>query len=181
MIKFFATLALAATAMIATPAAAQTTTFDGPRLGVLLGTTGDDTPFDDAEFTYGGSVGYDFAVSNSFLLGVEADIAKVSIDTDGFDIDNRQLSAAVRGTFPVSSRAAIFVSGGYTNLEFSEDNLSLDFDGYRLGGGAEFAISSRAYASLEYRHSTYDLGEVGGIDLGSEGVSSALLGLGMRF
>lgn len=181
MIKKFASLALAAAALFASPAIAQTSTFDGPRLGVLAGTTGDDTPFDDAEFTYGGSVGYDFAVSNAFLLGVEADIASVSIDSGGYDVDNRQLSAAVRGTFPVSSRTAIFVSGGYTNLEFSEDNVSLDFDGYRLGAGAEFAISRRAYASLEYRHSTYDLGELDGFDLGNESVSSALLGLGMRF
>lgn len=181
MFKNIFALAALALAMVATPAMAQTAAFDGARIGVLAGTTGDDHPFDDAEFTYGGVVGYDFAVSDAFLLGVEADIASVSIDTDGFDVDNRQLSAAVRGTFPVSPAAAVFVSGGYTNLDFSEDNVSVDFDGFRLGGGAEFNISSRAYASVEYRYSQYDLGDVGGFDLGSEGVNSALVGLGLRF
>ena len=181
MFKNIFAFAAVALAMVATPAVAQTAAFDGARVGALAGVSGDDTPFDDAEFTYGGVVGYDFAVSDAFLLGVEADIASVSIDTDGFDVDNRQLSAAVRGTFPVSPAAAVFVSGGYTNLEFSEDNVSVDFDGFRVGGGAEFNVSSRVYASVEYRYSQYDLGDFGGLDLGSEGVNSALVGLGLRF
>lgn len=176
-------LAAAAMTLFATPAMAQTDSFDGARVGVLAGVSGDDTPFDSAEFTYGGAIGYDFAVSDAFLLGVEADIASVAIDTGGVDVDNRQLSAAVRGTFPVSPAAAVFVSGGYTNLEFSEDDfgISVDYDGFRVGGGAEFNISSRAYASVEYRYSQYDLGDFGGVDLGSEGVNSALVGLGLRF
>lgn len=174
-------LAAAAMTLIATPAMAQTESFDGARVGVLAGVSGDDTPFDGAEFTYGGVIGYDFAVSDALLLGVEADIAKVSIDTDGFDIDNRQLSAAVRGTFPVSPAAAVFVSGGYTNLEFSEDDVSVSFDGVRIGGGAEFNVSSNFYTSIEYRYSNYDLGDFAGVDLGSEGVQSALVGVGLRF
>ena len=174
-------LAAAAMTLFATPAMAQTETFDGARIGALAGVTGEDTPFDGAEFTYGASVGYDFAVSDSFLLGVEADLASVSMDTDGFDVDNRQVSAAVRGTFPVSPSAAVFVSGGYTNLEFSEDNVSLSFDGVRAGGGAEFNVSSSFYTSLEYRYSNYDLGNFAGFDLGSQAVQSALVGVGLRF
>jgi outer membrane immunogenic protein len=178
--KIFA-LAAVSLALVATPAAAQTAAFDGPRIGALVGATGDDHPFDDAEFTYGGVAGYDFAVSDSFLLGVEADIASVSLDTGDFDVDNRQVSLALRGTYATSPTTAVFLSGGYTNLDVSEDNVSVDFDGFRLGGGAEFNISSRAYASVEYRYSQYDLGDFGGFDLGSEGVNSALVGLGLRF
>ena len=181
MMKSIFSLAAVALAMFASPAMAQTASFDGARIGVLAGSTGDDNPFDNAEFTYGGVVGYDFAVSNAFLIGVEADIASVSMDTGDFNVDNRQLSAAVRATYPVSPAAAVFVSGGYTNLDFSEDNVSLDFDGFRVGGGAEFNITRSAYASIEYRYSKYDLGEIAGVDLGSEGVNSALVGLGLRF
>ena len=163
-------------AMIAAPAAAQD--FAGPRVGALVGVSGDSSPFDDAEFTYGGVIGYDFAVSPAFSIGVEGDIASVSMDTGGVDVDNRQLSAAVRGTYAVSPRTAVFVSGGYSNLEFESNNVSVDFDGFRVGGGAEYALSPRFYASTEYRYSEYDLGSVGA---GNEGVHSALLGLGIRF
>ena len=181
MIKTILGIAAMTLTLFATPAMAQTANFDGARAGVILGVTGDDSPFDGGEFTYGGVVGYDFAVSNAFLIGVEADLASVSMDTDGFDVDNRQFSAAVRGTYPMSATSALFVSGGYTNLDVSEDNVSIDFDGFRLGGGAEYKVSNRAFVSAEYRYSRYDLGEIGGTDLGSEGVNSALVTLGLRF
>lgn len=171
-------LAAAAMTLIASPAMAQTEAFDGARVGVLAGTSGDSSPFDNAEFTYGGVVGYDFAVTDGFLLGAEADIASVALDTGGYNVDNRQVSVAVRGTVPVSPTAALFVSGGYTNLDFSEDNISVDFDGYRVGGGAEFNVSSRVYASAEYRYSEYDLSDYG---FDGAGVHSALVGVGLRF
>jgi len=171
-------LAAAAMTMFATPALAQSEAFDGPRVGVLAGVSGDSSPFDDAEFTYGGVVGYDLAVSPSFLVGVEADIASVNLDTGGFDVDNRQYSVALRGTYPVTPAAALFVSGGYTNLEFDSGPVNVDFDGFRVGGGAEFNVSSRFYLSTEYRYSQYDLGDFGFDD---EGVQSALVGAGLRF
>ena len=183
-------LAAAAMTLIATPAMAQSESFDGARVGVLAGAAGDSSPFDDSEFVYGGVIGYDFAVSDSFLLGVEGDISTFAVDTDelvgdtGVDVDNRQLSAAVRGTFVVSPSAALFVSGGYTNLEI-EGNLDgfsagMDFDGYRVGAGGEFAVTRNVYASLEYRYAEYSF-EVDGFDLGTEGVQSALVGVGLRF
>lgn len=171
----FAAIAAAMT-MFASPALAQD--FSGPRIGALVGVTGDDSPFDDADFTYGGVIGYDFALTPVFSIGVEGDIASVSTDTDGFDVDNRQLSAAVRGTYAVSPRTALYLSGGYSNLEFEVGNVNVDFDGFRVGGGGEFAIGTRLFANTEYRYSEYDLDSVGG---GNEGVHSALVGLGVRF
>ena len=180
MKKLFLGVVAAAMTLIATPAAAQAEAFDGARIGGLVGVSGDSSPFDDASFTYGGVAGYDFAVSEMFLLGVEADIASVSMDTGDFDIDNRQVSAALRGTYVMSPAAAVFVSAGYTNLDVSEDstNIGVDFDGFRVGGGAEFNVSPRAYASIEYRYSEYDLGDFG---FGNEGVQSLLAGVGLRF
>lgn len=177
MKNFIFSIAAAAMALVATPAMAQADNFEGARVGALAGVTGEDSPFDNAEFTYGGVAGYDFAVSDSVLIGAEVDLASVALDTDGYDVDNRQLSVALRGTFPVSETTALFVSGGYTNLEFSEDNVSVDFDGFRLGAGTEFQVSGNFYVTGEYRYSQYDLGE----DFGNEDVQSALVGVGLRF
>lgn len=178
MMKTIFAAAAACLAMLAVPAAAQD--FSGPRVGVLLGVSGDDSPFDDSEFTYGGVIGYDYAVSPTVSIGVEGDLASVSMDDEdfGIDVDNRQLSAALRGTYALSPRTALFVSGGYTNLELEAADVSVDFDGFRVGGGAEFAIGTRLYASTEYRYSEYDLGD---FNAGDAGIHSALVGLGLRF
>lgn len=172
----------AAIALTATPAMANTESFDGPRVGGLVGVSGDDFAFNDAELTYGGVIGYDVAVTESLLLGVEADVTSVDLDTSGlgFDVDNRQISVAVRATYPVSPKFALFGSAGYTNLELSDDvagvDFSTNFDGYRLGGGAEVKLGQNGYATAEYRFSQYDFD-----DLGNDDIQSVLVGVGVRF
>lgn len=171
--------ALAAIALGATPAMANTNAFEGVRVGGIAGVSGDDFAINStSEFTYGGVIGYDFAVNNSLLLGVEADIASVDLDTSGLgvDVDNRQISVAVRATYPVSPRFALFASGGYSNLRLSAVGVSEDFDGYRLGGGFEYNVARNFYATTEYRFSQYDFGA-----LGNDDVQSVLVGVGVRF
>lgn len=178
MKNIFLTCAAAMLSLLCSPAFAQTEPFEGPRIGVLIGISGDSSPFDDAEFTYGAAVGYDLAVGDNFLIGVEADVSSVSLNTGGFNVDNRQFSVGVRGTVPVTQSTALFVSGGYTNLEFSSGALNVNFDGFRIGAGGEYKVTSNLYVNTEYRYSEYSLG---GFDLGSAGVQSALVGVGLRF
>ena len=174
MKRFMIAAVAALSALVATPALAQDNTgnFDGARLGVVLGATGEDFPTDDASATYGAVAGYDVAVSDNFLLGVEADVAFFDNDVQ----DDRQLSAAVRATVPVGARTALFASAGYSNYRADVGPFELEFDGYRVGGGAELNLAPNLYTTLEYRYTDYDtngLGELGG--------HSALVGFGLRF
>ncbi|RYD62201.1 MAG: porin family protein, partial [Sphingomonadales bacterium] len=62
----------------------------------------------------------------------------------------------------------LYAKGGYTNQRFGiegtngtvSDSQRLDTDGYRLGAGAEYALSDNMYAGLEYRYSNYSKGEL---------------------
>lgn len=173
--KIFSLLCAAAVSLaVATPAmASNTDNFDGFRVGVLAGATGDDFPTDGSDLTYGAAAGYDMAVTNDLLLGVEVDVG----DVDN-GVSDRAVSVALRATAPVSSKVALFGSVGYTNLSVTvSPNVNVDVDGYRIGGGAELALTKNIYTSLEYRYSDFDLNNFGG----NSGTHSVLAGLGLRF
>jgi len=160
---------------LSTPAMANTEAFDGVRGGALAGVSGSDTPFDDSEFSYGGVVGYDVAVNDTVLLGVEGDILASTNDDFGFDVDGRQLSVAGRVTYVTSPKVALFASGGYTNLRVSTLGAKDNFDGFRLGAGTEVNLSRNLYASAEYRFSQYDF------EVFNDDIQSVLVGVGVRF
>lgn len=144
--KKLLSLAVAATAIAATPAAAQdATNFTGARVGVNVGLAGDDF-FDLEEFVYGAEVGYDVNAGN-LVVGFTGEI------NDAEDI-SRELAALVRVGGRVGSNGLIYVNGGYTNLRVFGINL----DGVRLGVGGELAVAPNAYVKLEQSYSDYELG-----------------------
>jgi outer membrane immunogenic protein len=181
MKKLIAAISATFCAFGASPAFAGAEDHAGFRVGALAGISGDRSPFDDAEFTFGGVVGYDFVVGgSSFLLGVEADITSTNVNTDDFgpriSANARQLSLALRGTYPVGAKTALFTSAGYSNARISGSALGVtvsdNFDGFRIGGGGEYKISNQIYTSLEYRFVDYEV--IGG-------AHQLLFGAGMRF
>ncbi|AKQ41902.1 membrane protein [Aurantiacibacter atlanticus] len=129
-------------------------------------------------FMYGVGIGYDFAVNN-IVLGVEAELtdstAKSEID-DG-DLEDlgfgarlktgRDLYLGARAGVLANPRTLIYVKGGYTNARFdlladdgsTEIETDLDLDGFRVGAGAEYALSENSFVKLEYRYSNYSEGE----------------------
>lgn len=62
----------------------------------------------------------------------------------------------------------LYVKGGYTNAKYdirssdgtTEFSQDIDTDGYRIGAGAEYAISPNAFVKLEYRYSNYGDAEI---------------------
>ncbi len=158
---------MAMATMLAAPAMAATDNFEGVRVGAIVGAVAadGDSIVNDSEVVYGVSLGYDVPVSDNLLVGVEADIA--AVDNSAID---RQFSIAGRVTYPVTSNVAVYASGGYANV--GRDNVNVNFDGYRVGGGAEFAVTDNVYASTEYRYSDFDV-------LGD--THAVLVGVGVRF
>ena len=157
--------------------------FSGPRAGVLLGydrlqpgkvpnSSIDDSNSADG-LVYGGDVGYDIR-SNNFVFGAEGEVTgstgKVTNNPAaagalgyGRIKSGRDLYAGVRVGAVVSPRTLIYAKGGYTNQRLdlvasdgtTETGQHYNLDGWRAGVGVEQAISSNAYAKIEYRYSKY--------------------------
>ena len=155
------TLALAATAFVATPAMAQdaAATFTGPRVGVNVGFA-DDKIFGTDAFTYGADIGYDFAVGGA-VLGITAEIE------DSKDL-TRALALTARAGARVGNKGLLYVAGGYSNLRA----YGVSVDGFRLAVGGELALGSNAFVKLEQRYGNYEYG----IDL-----HQSVIGAGFRF
>jgi len=121
-------------------------------------------------FIYGGRAGYDIALSN-IRVGPEVEITGSTqkdcrpVAVNGATVrscqsSDRDLYAGGRIGYVVSPAVMLYAKAGYTNARFSTrdgtaDSVARDRSGYRVGGGAEYAFSSRAYVSLEYRYSQY--------------------------
>ena len=180
-------LASGATLAVAAPAFAQdNAAFTGPRVEGLAGfdisTVGssEDDEFDNTDesidgFMYGVGVGYDFAIGGA-VIGVEAELtdstAKFEDSTDfGGTLDygaGRDIYIGARAGVLVSPNALIYAKGGYTNASYdilasddtTELEADLDLDGFRIGAGAEYAMSENTFVKLEYRYSNYSEGEL---------------------
>lgn len=188
--KTVALLAAASIAAIATPAMAQDPAAGGPWIGVIGGydiskagssTDNDADQGDDQSiegFGYGVQAGYDFDLGGA-IVGVEAEYAdseaKVEVedgDVEGFGFGRvetgRDLYVGARVGTMLSPDAMIYAKAGYTNAKYNvlssdgttEFSQDLDTDGYRLGAGLEYGLSSNAFVKLEYRYSNYSEAEV---------------------
>ncbi|WP_394269416.1 outer membrane protein [Qipengyuania sp.] len=164
--------------------------FTGPRAEVLLGydiskagsTADNDANENDDQsidgFNYGVGLGFDFA-AGGVVLGVEGEYtgstAKTEFndgDFEGIGIGNvetgRDLYIGARAGVLANPDLLIYVKGGYTNASYNlrtrggTTNLDRDFrtDGYRVGAGAEYAMTENTFAKLEYRYSNYSDAEI---------------------
>lgn len=163
-------LAAVAATVVATPAFAQTSPAApaGPRVEALVG-------YDSAKalgesddgVLYGIGAGYDFAVGNGVSLGVDAE-ATDSTQKFGNDTvyvkSGRDLYAGGRISYAISDRANIYAKGGYTNARFKASDGVItaadNVDGWRLGAGAQFNLTGKAYVGGEYRFSSYEGGDL---------------------
>ncbi len=141
-------------------------------------------------------------------LGVEAELSDSTAKTEftdgdfeGFGLGNvetgRDIYVGARAGFLAAPDLLIYGKGGYTNARYNiessfdgdEYRAKIDTDGFRIGAGAEYALSGNSFAKIEYRYSNYsdaeldfegdapdqDLGE---IDLDRHQV---MVGYGLRF
>lgn len=180
----------AGTALVATPALAQTDpTFTGPRVEATLGydhvgagsDVNNNNGRDDQKIDgllYGGGIGYDVATASGLVLGAEGEItgstaksSRSNYTTDfGFGRvkQGRDLYVGGRLGYVVAPTTMVYAKGGYTNSRLNvlagstNQTTDTDFnlDGYRVGAGVEHAMGPRTYAKLEYRYSNYGRGQI---------------------
>lgn len=175
-------LALALTsvaAAAATPVSAHgAEPFTGPRIGVESGwgRVGGQRAGGDG-FTYGAIAGYDIGagklrvgpelgISDSTQKDCRADPA-AGVNARQCERADRDLYAGVRLGYVASPKLLVFGKAGYTNARFAtrltglsttpnEREYADDHSGYRLGAGAEYAVTPNVYVTGEYRYSHWE-------------------------
>lgn len=185
-----------AVAFSTAPAAAQD--FAGPRVEVHAGWDRvgiDDTGFRldqrEDDVTYGVGVGYDIALGERLVAGIEASFdlsetkfVEVAGNTRVEAEAKRDIEVAVRLGTRIGDNLLLYGKAGYTNARFkgativggttgtTRTEFADNLDGLRVGAGAELALGSNAYAKAEYRYSDYESGVTR---------HQAIAGLGFRF
>lgn len=163
-------------ASAATPALAQDSApFTGPRVEGIVGWDRVSNNGHDDALTYGLGAGYDFQTGMG-LVGVEAEAsdsqAKACIGS-ATAADPRLCAKAGRDLYVggrigtvVGGSALLYAKAGYTNARAkgSLDNGTTlvrgarNYDGFRVGAGAEYALGTNAFVKAEYRYSNYEAG-----------------------
>lgn len=180
----------AALAAVASPAAAQNN-YDGFRAEVRLGyetptisIDGDDNVYELGNaVSYGGEVGFDFAVSPTVTLG-----AYGSLEESGVELSDPSVAETLEigANRQLGGRVGIGLGSvlGYFKLGYSDMKLTIRDGaftlsdrkgGYAAGIGVEGNLGKNAYWGLEINGS--DFGEVDGVSLNR---SQAALRLGFR-
>ena len=142
----------------------------------------DDTNADNDQsidgFNYGVGVGYDFN-ANGVIIGIEGELTDSTAETEfddgdfeGFGLGNvetgRDLYVGARVGVVAQPDLLLYAKGGYTNARYNINSsfdgndyrARIDTDGWRVGAGAEYALSGNTYAKLEYRYSNYSDAEL---------------------
>ena len=157
MKKFVIGTALAALALVATPAMASD--FAGPRVEVTAGADDVKNGVDTTDISYGAALGYDLQFGK-VVAGVDATAANV--------FDKADLGVGARLGYVLNENVLAFTRVGYTNLE----RPAVDLEGLTLGGGLEVNVAGPVYGKIEYRYTDFDAG------VGRHG---GLVGVGFRF
>ena len=182
-------------ATVATPALAQdeSVPFIGPRIEALGGVDQMRGIRKDEGVTYGIGAGYDMQVQGPRgpIFGVEASLtdstaklcngAATAASPRVCANAGRDIYAGVRAGAPVLPNTLIYAKAGYTNAQFTRTidrgagRTRLDkgsYDGWRIGGGIEYALSSNMFVKAEATVSDY-----------TDGFArrQAVAGFGMRF
>ena len=150
--------------------------------------------------TYGGNIGYDIQ-RGSTVFGVEGEVTGSSISDRSSNVltagdrlrvkAGRDLYVGGRLGFLAGPRTLIYAKAGYTNAQFITDYdspatatapaLSFrqrdNYDGWRLGAGAEFKLTDKVFAKAEYRYSNYG-SQTNGVNPERHQI---VTGLGVRF
>lgn len=197
MKKYLAS-AIALTAVTATPVMAND--FTGPRVEVQIAmdsvsTLESDKYSDDDEtyydrdtasaFAFGFGAGYDLALKDKLIAGVEANLNFSNAEDGGFEgyiadyvqADemrvSRDIDVSARLGYTVSPNVLIYAKAGYavSRLKFDiyEEYYADDYfderwlgrqarnrGGLRVGAGVEAKIASGVYTKFEYRYTDYN-------------------------
>ncbi len=153
MKTLIALAAFAATALAAPALAANNTDFVGPRVGIAVGSSDVGNARDLNNVNYTAVVGLDAPVGSFTTVGVEADITNFASSARDFGFYGRI------GVAP-TNKILVYVKAGVSNFRNIPTNSSEfhSLNGYGVGGGVQYALTSHVYVGVEGLHNQYSAG-----------------------
>lgn len=118
----------------------------------------------DDGFLAGALLGYNWQVSDRFVIGLQGDIAFPDMDVTlllGDFGPDFIASASLRAGLLVTSDTLLYAIGGYSYGEFDIEPEAGDgidneaFDGFHVGAGMETRLTDRLTARIEYRYTAF--------------------------
>jgi outer membrane immunogenic protein len=157
--RSFVRLTAALAGCAAVPALAAEPGFVGSHVAVVAGwdqtDVGPDLPPREG-LVYGLAGGHDWA-AGPLRLGVEGEFAGATAKamvSGGSQRVGRSFYVGGRLGVPLAAAVQLYAKGGYANGRFSGP-VDYTGDGWRIGGGGEFAFTSRFFLRTEFRYSDY--------------------------
>jgi outer membrane immunogenic protein len=158
---------MAALVAIAAPATAQTS-FSGPRVEATAGVEDVINARETSDVIYGLNAGIDAPVSfnPNVRVGVE-------VTTDQIFDRDRDIGANVRLGYVFNDKYMLYGKAGYANYRnINAFNKGRELEGFRVGGGVEYALTPNLYTKVEYKYSDFE---------GKAGKHGVAAGVGFRF
>ncbi len=135
--------------------------FNGPYVGAEAGVSVLERkgstllgPIEDSDTagTAGLVAGYRMPVGEDspIVLGVEG---KLGLNTSGGDA---RYGVSGIGGVKLGQKALVYLRAGYAWIDNQPDGVDGKLEGVALGGGAEYALTSKVSARLDYRHLDLD-------------------------
>ncbi len=150
--------AAAASLALAAPAFAQADNFSGFRAEALAGydavktnSNGLGTP---DGLLYGLGLGYDLRAGGA-VVGLEGEIADSTASRGAIDAA-RDIYVGARVGLPLGPQMLAYAKAGYANGRVNTPAFRQNGDGFRLGGGLEYALGGNLFVKAEYRYTNYE-------------------------
>ena len=131
-----------------------------------------DPVMDESGVMFGIGLGYDLALTDNIIWGVQLSADLSSAEYNISDASGsltlsaeRDLEALGRLGYKASDKLLVYGLAGYANGRIKaaltlngigSSSASENGDGFRFGGGAEYLISGNTYGKVEYRYTAYD-------------------------
>jgi outer membrane immunogenic protein len=157
---------------------APTTSWAGPYVGANVGYGwGTVTPGGDLSGgMVGGQIGYNFYLSDNFVLGVQGDVDWANQTGAGATIN---WLGAVTGHVGFAWDAFMpYVLGGVAFANNTMAGTTNTQTGWTVGGGAEVMLADNLSAFAEYRYSDYGTASYGGVN---ESLTDNTVRVGLNF
>lgn len=118
-------------------------------------------------FLGGGLIGFNWQVSDRFVLGLQGDVSWTDIEAElelgDFDAKagpDFMADASLRAGYLVTPDTLLYIIGGYSYAEYKleldgGDDFDQNYDGYHVGAGMETRLTDRLTARIEYRYTKF--------------------------
>lgn len=122
---------------------------------------------------FGGFAGYNWQMSNGFVVGLEADL-NYDWNEGKANFARHKIETGLNGSGRIRAgyamdRALVFAAAGVAATEFKAFDPCFDDKGtavgWTVGAGVDFALTDRMFTRVEYRYNDFGTTNIAGADI----------------